>query len=99
MLKLTIGKAKFFYERWRSNVGIGQFVLTVYIAIKVGNFPIWLFIVLFVASVIYTLLIDLKYILPKENLTTTLKNPFMVEVMNKIDKIQTMLDKEKNEIK
>lgn len=79
-----IGRLKFAYDRWRGNVGIGQFLLTVYIAITVGNFPLWLMVVLLIASVFYTVFFDLKYILPSENQTSAEKNPVLMEILNHI---------------
>ena len=92
---MTIGKAKFLWERWRANLGIVSFILV--IRLNLINSPIWWgWFVIGGALSFIVLWIDLKYVLPKENLTTTLKNPFMVEMMNKLDKIQTTIDKEKN---
>ncbi len=89
--KMTIGKAKFLWERWRSNIGIISFVLVV--RLNLIQSPIWLgwFVIGFVLSVIY-LWVDLKYILPRENQTSTEKNPFFVEMMEKINKIEAKLN-------
>ena len=88
--EMTIGKAKFLWERWRSNIGIISFILV--IRLNLIQSPIWWgwFVIGLVLSIIY-LWIDLKYILPHENQTSSEKNPFLVEMMTKIDEINKRL--------
>jgi ABC-type bacteriocin/lantibiotic exporter with double-glycine peptidase domain len=89
--EMTIGKAKFLWERWRSNIGIISFFLV--IRLNLIQSPIWWgwFVIGFVLSMIY-LWIDLKYILPRENQTSSEKNPFLVEMMDDIKEIKRKLN-------
>jgi hypothetical protein len=88
---MRIGKAKFIVERWRSNVGMGQFLLTSYIAIKVGDFPIWLFISFFIVSIAYTIWCDIKYIYPTESAIGFQKNPEFMEMKETLKRIEEKL--------
>ncbi len=72
---------KFIFERWRANVGIGQFFLTVYIAV-VNGFPLWLLIVLIILSVGYTVIYDIKYVYPREVEEGFKNNPPMKEMLD-----------------
>ena len=89
---MKLGKAKFILERWRSNVGIAQFFMTSYIAIKVGS-PIifWLFAGLLILSVIYTIFYDIKHIYPTESATGLKMNPEFQEMKEIIKRIEEKL--------
>ena len=85
---MTLGKAKFILERWRGNVGMAQFLLTSYIAIKVGNFPVWLFVSLIIISAVYTIWYDIRYIYPTESATGFKMNPEMLALKETLKRIE-----------
>ncbi|MFA5349237.1 MAG: hypothetical protein WC309_02620 [Candidatus Paceibacterota bacterium] len=74
-------KNKFIFERWRSNVGIGQFIMTVFIAVANG-FPIWLLIIFIVLSILYTIKYDIPRIYPQETSDGFANNPLNMEMLN-----------------
>jgi hypothetical protein len=80
-------KNKFVFERWRSNVGIGQFAMTVYIAI-VNGFPIWLLLIGIIGSIIYTIRYDIPKIYPTETSDGFTNNPLNMEMLNILRKWQ-----------
>lgn len=96
---MTLGKANFILKRWRDNVGMGQFLLTSYIAIMIGKFPLWLFILFVIVSAIYTIWYDLKYIYPKENLSSSELNPAWTMQMDLLKEIRDKVSEKEIEMK
>ena len=73
-------KNKFVFERWRSNVGIGQFAMTVFIAV-VNGFPVWLLTLFIIISIIYTVKYDIPKIYPTETADGFTNNPLNLEML------------------
>jgi hypothetical protein len=90
-MKKKISK-KFLFERWRNNIGIISFILSIRMNMIIQ--PIWWgwFVIGFLVSIAY-LWYDLKHIYPKENLSSSELNPAWNMQMDLLRKILDKVSK------
>jgi hypothetical protein len=83
--KMTIGKLKFVYERWKNYVAGANFLMIVYMFVRDSGISWWWVALGFFASACF-MWIDLRFIAPSEYEYSSRINPQWVELMENTKK-------------
>lgn len=86
MSKMTMGKAKFIWERWRNWLGVISLLLGIRMNIILSPISWWWFVIGFIGSFIVVYL-DMRFVVGEENSTATRKNPELMEMKRMIKEI------------
>ena len=83
---MTIGKAKFIFERWKNYSSALQFLMVTFMFVTGSGVNWWLMLGGLVLSVVFVIVIDLPFIAPSEYEYSSTINPQWNKLMENTKK-------------
>lgn len=89
--KITFGKLKFIFERWRNYLGIISLFLAIRMNVLLSPIPWWWFVAGFFVSILF-LYLDLRFVVTEESGTAFRKNSEWRAMKELLERINIKID-------